>query len=209
MNADSKTWQKLRNKRYRDAFVAAQLKTGIPFQIGAMRKKLGWSQEKLAAMAGVTQGVISRAENPNYGNLTFNTVLRIAAGFDAAFVGWFVPFSQLTERFENLTEESVQVPTFSEEDKTESVPVPKEESEPLATGALSQSAELQQPTPFPYEVRPSTGTLSVLSDSPLSLVLGTDLNKSKVAKLGPNEPDGIRRILRSTTQSSFTSHADY
>jgi len=116
MNADSKTWQKLRNKRYRDAFVAVQLKTGIPFQIGAMRKKLGWSQEKLAAMAGVTQGVISRAENPNYGNLTFNTVLKIFAGFDTAFVGWAVPFSKLVDRFESLTEESVQVATFAEED---------------------------------------------------------------------------------------------
>jgi transcriptional regulator with XRE-family HTH domain len=116
---NSNTWRKLRNKKYRDAFVAAQLKRGIPFQIAAMRKKLGWSQDQLAEAAGVTQGVISRAENPNYGNLTFNTVLRIASGFDAAFVGWFVPFSKLTERFESLSEESVQVPTFTEEDQAE------------------------------------------------------------------------------------------
>jgi transcriptional regulator with XRE-family HTH domain len=117
MNAISNTWRKLRNKKYRDAFVAAQLKRGIPFQIQAMRKKLGWSQEQLAEAAGLTQGVVSRAENPNYGNLTFNTVLKIAHGLDMAFVGWFVPFSKLTDRFETLSEESVQVPTFKEEDK--------------------------------------------------------------------------------------------
>lgn len=113
----SNIWRKLRNKKYRDAFVASQLKRGMPFQISAMRKKLDWSQEDLAKASGVTQGVISRAENPNYGNLTFNTVLHIAAGFDVAFVGWFVPFSKLTEWYENLSEESVQVATFEEEDK--------------------------------------------------------------------------------------------
>lgn len=113
----SNIWRKLRNKKYRDAFVASQLKRGMPFQISAMRKKLDWSQEELAKASGVTQGVISRAENPNYGNLTFNTVLRIAAGFDVAFVGWFVPFSKLTEWYENLSEESVQAETFEEENK--------------------------------------------------------------------------------------------
>lgn len=113
----SNIWRKLRNKKYRDAFVASQLKRGMPFQISAMRKKLDWSQGDLAKASGVTQGVISRAENPNYGNLTFNTVLRIAAGFDVAFVGWFVPFSKLTEWYENLSEESVQAATFEEEDK--------------------------------------------------------------------------------------------
>jgi len=141
MNVSSKIWQKLRNKSYREAFVAAQLKTGIPFQISAMRKKLGWSQEKLAEMARVTQGVISRAENPNYGNLTFNTVLRIAAGFDAAFVGWFVPFSKLAERFENLTEESVQVPTFEEEDKALALDAD------LRTSVISFTAPQSEPHP--------------------------------------------------------------
>ena len=113
----SNIWRKLRNKKYRDAFVASQLKRGMPFQISAMRKKLDWSQGDLAKASGVTQGVISRAENPNYGNLTFNTVLRIAAGFDVAFVGWFVPFTKLTEWYENLSEESVQVATFEEENE--------------------------------------------------------------------------------------------
>ena len=84
-----------------------------------MRGKLNWSQGGLAKASGLTQGVISRAENPNYGNLTFNTALRIAAGFDVAFVGWFVPFSKLTEWFENMSEESMQIASFKEEDSIE------------------------------------------------------------------------------------------
>ena len=113
----SNLWKKLRNRKYRKAFVSAQLKRGIPFQVRAMRKKLGWSQETLAKEAGITQGVISRAENPNYGNLTFNTVLEIANGFDVAFIGEFVSFGELERRFENQSEESVQVQTFTEENE--------------------------------------------------------------------------------------------
>jgi transcriptional regulator with XRE-family HTH domain len=112
----SKIWAKLSNKKYRRAFVEAELKRGVPFQIRAMRKKLGWSQEKLAQASGLTQGVISRAEDPNYGNLTFNTVLDIASGFDVAFIGRFVPFSELAKWVENLSEESAQVASFEIED---------------------------------------------------------------------------------------------
>ena len=82
-----------------------------------MRKKLGLSQADLARLAGVSQGVISRAEDSDYGNLTFNTVLRIAAGLDVAFVGRLVPFADLARWFDNLSEKSVQVPTFDEEDR--------------------------------------------------------------------------------------------
>ena len=71
----------------------------------------------LARLAGVSHGVISRAEDSDYGNLTFNTVLRIAAGLDVAFVGRLVPFAELARWFDNLSEKSVQVPTFDEEDR--------------------------------------------------------------------------------------------
>jgi len=117
MNIFSNLWEKLRNKKYRKAFVEAQLKRGLPFQISALRKKRGWSQAELAEMSRLTQGVISRAENPDYGNLTFNTVLEIASGLDMAFIGKFVPFSELVKWHEDLSEESVLVPTFAEEDE--------------------------------------------------------------------------------------------
>jgi transcriptional regulator with XRE-family HTH domain len=114
----SKIWTKLASKKYRRAFVRAELKRGVPFQIRALRKKRGWSQEKLALASGLTQGVISRAEDPNYGNLTFNTVLEIAAGFDVAFIGRFVPFSELAQWVENLSEESLQAASFEEENSS-------------------------------------------------------------------------------------------
>ncbi|MFI5396671.1 MAG: helix-turn-helix domain-containing protein, partial [Candidatus Binatia bacterium] len=111
----SKLWAKLRNRKYRQAFVATQLKRGVPLQIQALRKKLGWTQAKLAERAGLKQGTISRCEDPDYGELTFNTVLAIANGFDVAFVGKFVPFSELANWHDDLLEHP-DVLTFKEED---------------------------------------------------------------------------------------------
>jgi transcriptional regulator with XRE-family HTH domain len=119
-------WRKLRNKKFRDAFVASQFKRSIPFQIVAMRKKLGWSQGELARAAKLTQGVISRAENPDYGNLTFNTVLRAAAGLDVAVIIEFVPFSRLLQVFENRSEDEAPV-TFEQEDEVMSHASEREE----------------------------------------------------------------------------------
>jgi transcriptional regulator with XRE-family HTH domain len=116
----STVWTKLRETgaAYRRAFVASELKRLIPFQIYALRKKRGWSQEELAKRSNLTQGVISRAEDPDYGNMTFNTVISIAGGFDIAFVGKFVPFSELDDYFVGLSEDSAgSVPSFAEEDQ--------------------------------------------------------------------------------------------
>ena len=114
-------WGKLRDKRYREEFVASQVKRGIPFQIRTLMEQREWSQEKLALESGLTQGVISRAANPEYGNLTINTIIRIAAGFDVAFIGKFVPFTELGKWFTELSEESVRVPDFQTEDGAISV----------------------------------------------------------------------------------------
>ena len=109
-------WRKFESKKYREEFVSAQVKRAIPSQIRAIMAKRDLSQEQLAKGSGLTQGVISRAANPNYGNLTLNTLIRIAAGFDMAFIGQFVPFSELGHWFVNWSEEKyANVPTFHEQ----------------------------------------------------------------------------------------------
>lgn len=75
------------------------------------------SQDDLAQAAGLTQGVISRAEDQDYGNLTVNTILSIAEGLDVAFVGRFVPFSELDRWYVNLSQETMKVPSFEEESR--------------------------------------------------------------------------------------------
>jgi hypothetical protein len=68
--------------------------------------------------------VISRAEDPDYGNLTINTISRIASGFDVAFIVKFVPFSELDRWFLDLSEKSVEVPSFEEENETSTAAAP-------------------------------------------------------------------------------------
>ena len=109
-------WSKLAaSKEYREEFVGAQVKQGIPFQIRALLKHQQLTQEQLAQRASLSQGVVSRAADPGYGNLTLNTIIRIAAGFDVAFIGKFVPFSELGKWFTELDERDFRIKGFNEE----------------------------------------------------------------------------------------------
>lgn len=115
----SDLWRKFQRAAYRKSFVDAEVKRVIPFQVSAIRKARGWSQEELARRSGLTQGVISRAEDPDYGNLTFNTVIKIANGFDVAFVGKFIPYSELANWYASISEASTgDVPDFDTENAT-------------------------------------------------------------------------------------------
>jgi len=109
-------WQKLSDKQYRDHYALSLLKRSVAFQIKTLRKKHCRTQAVLAEKSELKQGVISRAEDQEYGNLTFNTVGRIAAGLDMAFIGKFVPFSELIRFSGNLSEEEFKnILTFDEE----------------------------------------------------------------------------------------------
>jgi len=114
----SDLWQKFaHSKRYRSAFARQQFKKLVPLQVQMLRKQRGWTQEELAERSGLTQGVISRAEDHQYGNLTVNTILTIAEGFDVAFVGRFVPFSELESWYLKLSQETTHAPSFDEENE--------------------------------------------------------------------------------------------
>lgn len=143
-------WIKLRDKAYREEFVAAQARRAIPYQVRALMKAKKISQQELAERSGLTQGVISRAANPAYGKLTLNTIIRIAAGFDVAFIGRFVPFSKLEDYFDALSEsELADVPTFDEEDASLSVTA-TDLRVPAGAGALREAAIAPQKQGSPW-----------------------------------------------------------
>ena len=128
MSALSNLWAKFsKNKQYRDAFVASHLKRGIPTQIRILLKQRGWTQADLAERSGLTQGAVSRACNPDYGNLTFNNALRIASGLDVAFVGKFVTFSELAKWHTDLSEPQLEVKSFADEDANSTIVPPNGE----------------------------------------------------------------------------------
>jgi transcriptional regulator with XRE-family HTH domain len=116
----------LKDKRYRDAFVAEHIATGIPFQIRALRKQKEWKQRELADHAGMLQERISVAENPNYAKFNIQTLKKIASAFDVALIVRFVPFSELLRWELNISSETLAPASFDEDQyfKPRSVTVP-------------------------------------------------------------------------------------
>jgi transcriptional regulator with XRE-family HTH domain len=141
------------SKKYREAFAASVVKRVVPAQIRVLRRQRQWSQAQLAKESDLTQGVISRAEDPDYGNLTLNTLVRIAAGFDCAYIGRFVPFSDLGKWYSTLDDERhLEVQSFNDDagfiERKEVV------SAPAATTTLSVASA--------YPANVSGGSLAVI-----------------------------------------------
>ncbi|SRR6266511_1297064 len=102
----------LRRKEFRDAFVSSRVSNTLALQIRTMRQERGWSQAQLAERLGTSQNAIYRLESPRYGKATVTTLKRLASIFDVGLAVWFVPFSELVDKFTNLSTESILVPSF-------------------------------------------------------------------------------------------------
>jgi transcriptional regulator with XRE-family HTH domain len=111
----SKTAQKLRDAEYRKSFVASQVNIGIPFQLRALLRSRGKSQEWLAEKAVMRQPRISALLTPGKTRPNIETLRRLAEAFDCALEVRFIPFSELVERSERFDPESFSVPSFDEE----------------------------------------------------------------------------------------------
>ncbi|MPZ78424.1 MAG: hypothetical protein GEU77_18115 [Deltaproteobacteria bacterium] len=113
---------KMKNKKYRDSYVASHISVGIPHQIRALRAQRGWNQKKLGAKANKKQNVISRMEDPNYGKYSLSSLLDIASACDVALLVKFVPFSRFIQEHDYVDPKSLYAASFDEEFSQTQVP---------------------------------------------------------------------------------------
>lgn len=198
----TKLLEKLKgSKDRRDLFVAGQIKTGIPFQIRALRDKKEWTQAQLGEALRMTQTNVSRLESPGYGRLNITTLQRIASTFDVALIVRFVPFSELVRWTDNLSPEVIAPPSFDEEIETleRMAAVTTTVAPPTWSSLVAsfQDWETKLPAKADY--------ISIVS---YSVRLGTDLVPTYVDDSGdfssvPNVteiPQSIEYLKTSTTQ---------
>ncbi len=115
LHSERKLIPKLRNRKFRSAYVSSRINNFLAFQIRALRQKKKWSQVELAKKLGTSQNAVSRMENPSYGKHSITTLKRLGEMFDVGIVVWFVPFSELIQKTVNLSTENIIIPSFVEE----------------------------------------------------------------------------------------------
>jgi len=112
LNTISKVFEKLHDAEYRKAFVASQINIGLPFQVRALLKSRGKTQEWLAKKTGMLQPRISGLMTPGRVRPNIETLRRLAEAFDCGLAVRFVPFSELATWSEEFDPESFYVPEF-------------------------------------------------------------------------------------------------
>lgn len=143
----------LKSKGYRDAFVKEGITTGLAFQIRALREHKGWTQADLGKKMGKPQNVVSRLEDPEYGNYTMKTLLALASAFDVALTVKFVSFGTLLDALKNVSAESLAVLSFDEEEQS------KQRQPRTETSVIQQAAHSS-----PSARRHLLGRMSMMRD---------------------------------------------
>ena len=112
MNAPKQKLSDFADKDYRDGFLDAVTRSGIAYQIKALRKKFGFSQAEMAEATGKTQSVISRLEGG--GRASVQTLLDIASALNVALLVRFVSYPEFLDRANKMSDKALQPDTIHE-----------------------------------------------------------------------------------------------
>lgn len=103
--------EKLQNRKYRAAYVDENVRTGIAYQVRALRGDL--SQSGFGRKIKKPQSVVSRLEDPDYGKLSIQTLLEIASALDVALLVKFVSFPEFIRQTRDVSPENLTVPSYN------------------------------------------------------------------------------------------------
>ena len=102
-------------KEYRHAFVEEKVRTSIAAQIKAIREQQKLKQPEFAGILHKSQSWVSRLEDPNQPPPTIPSLLQVAEAFDVDLEVRFGSFSELLDRLDQMTADSLEVPNFAED----------------------------------------------------------------------------------------------
>jgi hypothetical protein len=105
---------KLRDKLYRDSFIAARCRRFLAHQVRALRGEM--SQAEFGKLLDKPQSVVSRLEDPSYGKMTLNSLLEVAAKTDRALLVQFVDWKVLLKMVADESDESSAPAPYSQID---------------------------------------------------------------------------------------------
>ena len=121
---DQKRLKKFEDSEYRASYLEGSVRSGISYQIKALRAKDDLTQKGFADAIGTTQSVVSRLENPDYGKVTVQTLLDIAIARDVALVVRFVDYPTFFGFADRMAEDDLQPASVYESIAKASVPSP-------------------------------------------------------------------------------------
>jgi transcriptional regulator with XRE-family HTH domain len=98
---------KLQDRAYRQKFFLAESSARIAAQLIALRKRRGLNQQQVAEMIGTRQPAISRVEQADYQNWSFNSLRSIADALDARIRVIIQPAEDVLKEYDRA-EESVE-----------------------------------------------------------------------------------------------------
>jgi transcriptional regulator with XRE-family HTH domain len=144
-NTDSTRQQlieSLKDKKHRRAFSDDGVQADIAIQIRVNRERRGWTQVRLAAEMGSSQGTVCKLEDPEKKGLTLSTLKQVAAAFDVALLVRFVPYGELVTWLDRPSEDKFFAVEFGKDPGIFPPPESKPEAAPETALASSWSSEV-------------------------------------------------------------------
>jgi transcriptional regulator with XRE-family HTH domain len=122
MSEGSQLIEKLKDRRYREAYIRASINVNLPSQIRALRLKRGMSQVAFAGQALMRQPRVSAMEKPGATNFNVETLVRVAAAFQVGLAVRFIPFSEMLKWENSFSQDSFDVVTFEKDRGLQPIP---------------------------------------------------------------------------------------